>query len=483
MIIHSKNGNTYYYDLQARKIMLLHPELAAALINKADATDRDDPEKDYYQKKLAFLKGHGMLNPDTCRRIEFKEITASEIREELANTPQVTFEVTDKCNLRCEYCGYGSLYSAFDQRDFSDMPFQTAKAVIDYLLTLWNSPLNRSHQRNIYMRFYGGEPLMNFPLIEEMVAYINNLHALHNRFYFTMTSNGVLLDKYADFLAKHKIQLLISLDGNERNNSYRVTKKGDPSFDLIVENIEKLRQKYPDYYDKHVNFNAVFHNRNSVAEIHRFFKEKFQKFPAVRQLSTSGINEDRKKEFWSMYANVNDSLKEAEDYSVIEREMMTKLPDSENLSFFLQYNCSFTFNDYNQLLSRDSDYLIRPSGTCFPFAKKLFVTAKGLLLPCEKISFHHNFGQVKGDRVELDFEEIAARYNKMYNRIIPMCSHCFNNYACLQCLFHLSKDNSLSSCQGFMTVEEYQSSISEVVSYSAENPDIYTSIMRDVVVG
>jgi uncharacterized protein len=482
MIINSKNKNSYYYDLPSRKMMLLHPELARVVNEKTPCTAPEKPGDDYYTRKAAFLKEHGLLNPDCCRPIDFREITAPGIRDALANTPQVTFELTDRCNMQCKYCGYGSLYSAFDRRDYSNMPFQTAKAVIDYLFTLWNSPLNRSHERNIYMSFYGGEPLLNFPLIEEMVAYINGLPAHHNRFIFTMTSNGVLIDKYADFLARHNIKLLISLDGNERNNSYRVFKNGDPTFAKIVENVEKLRLRHPAYFENSVNFNAVFHNRNSIVEIHRFFKEKFGKFPAVRHLSTSGINEERKKEFWAMYANVDDSLKEAEDYSVIEREMLTKLPSSESLSFFLHYNCSFSSHDYNQLLAPEADCSVQPTGTCFPFAKKVFVTAKGLLLPCEKISFRHYLGQVKGDKVELDFEEIAARYNKMYAQLLSTCRRCIGNYACLQCLFHLSKDDSMESCQGFMTIGQYREFIGELVSYTIENPDLYSNILRNVVV-
>ncbi|MCP4220800.1 MAG: radical SAM peptide maturase, partial [bacterium] len=338
--------------------------------------------------------------------------------------------------------------------------------------------------RNIYISFYGGEPLMNFPLMEKIIAYLDGFTTHHNRFVYTMTTNGLLLDKYADFLAQHNIRVLISLDGNEDNNSYRVSKSGDPLFSTIVENVGKLRDRYPDYFEKCVNFNAVFHNRNSVEDIHRFFKETFGKFPSVRELSTSGINEARKKEFWQMFANVDDSLKEAEDYSVIERDMLTKLPESENLSFFLQHNCSFTFHDYNALLAPENDCATLPTGTCFPFSKRLFVTAKGLLLPCERISFRHFFGEVKEGKVELDFEKLAARYNDMYSQVLPMCSRCFNNYACLQCLFHLSKDkdNSMNSCRGYMTAGDYLGGISGILSYVEENPDIYGNILKDVVV-
>jgi len=52
---------------------------------------------------------------------------------------------------------------------------------------------------------------------------------------------------------------LISLDGNAENMAYRVDLSGNPSFDIIIKNIDTLRNKYPDYFEKKVNFNAVLH--------------------------------------------------------------------------------------------------------------------------------------------------------------------------------------------------------------------------------
>lgn len=70
-------------------------------------------------------------------------ITAEQIKSALANTPQITFEVTDACNLRCEYCAYGKLYADYDKREDKILPTKTAKLFIDYMAALWASPENQ----------------------------------------------------------------------------------------------------------------------------------------------------------------------------------------------------------------------------------------------------------------------------------------------------------------------------------------------------
>lgn len=141
------------------------------------------------------------------------------IRSSLANTPQITFEVTDLCNLNCVYCGYGKLYSDYDERTNKKLEFTKAKLFLDYLSVIWNSPFNKSINNVIHLSFYGGEPLLNVPFIEKVIGYTKSLKCQVRKFAYSMTTNGVLLDKYMDFLTANDFSLLISLDGNEFNNS------------------------------------------------------------------------------------------------------------------------------------------------------------------------------------------------------------------------------------------------------------------------
>ncbi len=75
--------------------------------------------------------------------------------------------------------------------------------------------------------FYGGEPLLNMNLIKQIIEYIDSLPKIKNTYFiYNMTTNALLLDKYMNFIVEKKINLLISLDGDEYSHSYRVDSSG-----------------------------------------------------------------------------------------------------------------------------------------------------------------------------------------------------------------------------------------------------------------
>ena len=121
-------------------------------------------------------------------------IRSEDVKRSLSNSPQLTFEITDACNLRCEYCGYGKFYSDYDERKSTWLSPQRAKVLLDYLRSLWGSELNISHNQNVYISFYGGEPLMNVPFIKEIVSYVEEFDYPSRSFTFDMVTNGILLD-------------------------------------------------------------------------------------------------------------------------------------------------------------------------------------------------------------------------------------------------------------------------------------------------
>lgn len=116
-------------------------------------------------------------------------IRSEDVKRSLSNSPQLTFEITDACNLKCEYCGYGKFYSDYDERKSTRLSPQRAKALLDYLGSLWKSELNVSYNQNVYISFYGGEPLMNVPFIKEIISYVEELDCPSRSFTFNMAAN------------------------------------------------------------------------------------------------------------------------------------------------------------------------------------------------------------------------------------------------------------------------------------------------------
>jgi uncharacterized protein len=85
--------------------------------------------------------------------------------------------------MECSYCGYGKFYLDYDKPQNKRFDLATAKALLDYLAKLRNSPLNQSTDREITIGFYGGEPLINFDFISAIVEYV---HALNTQASFPL---------------------------------------------------------------------------------------------------------------------------------------------------------------------------------------------------------------------------------------------------------------------------------------------------------
>lgn len=414
-------------------------------------------------------------------------ITSEMIIKELANTPQITFEITDACNLKCEYCGYGKFYSDYDERKLTNLPPQKAKFLLDFLCSLWFSEFNTSYQQNVYVSFYGGEPLMNVPFIQEVISYIEGMCCGTRSFTFNMTTNGTLLHRHMDFLVEKNVQLLVSLDGDEYNTSYRVDHKGNNAFARIVRNVDLLREKYPEYFEQCVNFNAVLHDRNSVEEIYRFFRDRYDKTPSIGELNNSGIRPDKREEFEHTYKSSTESLLQSEHYTEIEREMFLKSPTYHSATVFLMQSSEHVYQDYNELLFgkyRGKEDIKIPTGTCLPFSKKIFITVNGKILPCERIGHQFSLGMIDDTGVQLDFEAIAERYNGYYRKMLPQCKFCHNRRTCNQCLFYLENIDTFDRntiCQGFMTAKDAESYKNAQLQFFSENPDAYHKIMTEVI--
>ena len=407
-------------------------------------------------------------------------ITSNDIRSQLSNLKQLTFEVTDACNLNCKYCAYGELYNDFDIRKNKKMDLSSAIALIDYLVSLWNSEQNTSKNRNVYISFYGGEPLLNMPFIQAIVDYIENIQCPCRSFTFSMTTNALLLDRYMDYLVCHDFNLLISLDGNEHNTSYRVYRSEKPAYPEIIKNIDLLHEKYPDFFARKVNFNAVLHNRNSVSEIYEFFKDKYDKIPSIGELNSTGIRPDKLALFYKTYRNSYESLHQSENYEQIERELFMNSTTYGTLTTFIHQYSGFVYRDYNELLFGKPPKTI-PTGTCIPFSRRVFMTVNGKILPCERIGQQFSVGAVSDSKVELNLEDIAEKYNNYFSKLEKQCHTCYSANSCIQCIFNLNDLNDSPVCHGYMNKQAFEVYKARQLDFLRKHPEEYYRIMEEVI--
>ena len=410
-------------------------------------------------------------------------INSDIVIDSIANMQQLVFEVTDACNLKCKYCAYGEMYDDYDAREEKMLPVDKAIRLIDYLVDFWNSGRNNASFKNMFISFYGGEPLLNMSFIKEIVDYIEHqINCPIHKFKFSMTTNAMLLHKHMDYLQEHNFFLLISLDGNEKNTGYRVDKANHPIFNHIVKNVDLLKEKYPDYFRNNINFNAVLHNNNSVEEIYRFFKDRYNKIPTIGELNNIGIRKDKQEQFKRAYKNAHESLHQSEHYEEIERDMFISSGSYQSLTLFLHQYSGFVFKDYTDLLFDNKGLKSTPTGTCIPFSKKMYVTVNGKIMPCERIGHQFALGEITDTKVVLNMESIANKYNEWYAKFEHQCSGCKATQSCIQCIFNVSDLNNKPVCHGYMNEVAFRNYVNAQMQFLEKNPEAYNKIMEDVFV-
>ncbi len=163
------------------------------------------------------------------------EPMAGELKKKSAGIVKaLCMHIAHTCNLNCSYCfaSQGKYHG-----DRTMMSFEVGKQAFDYLIA------NSGTRRNLEVDFFGGEPLMNFDVVKELVAYARSIEKEHGKnFRFTLTTNGVLIDDdVIDFANKEMSNVVLSLDGRKDvHDRFRVDYNGKGSWEKIVPKFQKL---------------------------------------------------------------------------------------------------------------------------------------------------------------------------------------------------------------------------------------------------
>lgn len=403
------------------------------------------------------------------------ELKSNDILHQLINLEQLTLEVTDACNLKCRYCGYGNLYNTHDKRENLFLNFIKVKHVIDYLCEIWKKYKGKSSPRNIIIGFYGGEPLLNMNLIQQVIAYLEMLPPIPDtNFQFNMTTNAILLDKYMTYLAEKKFILLISLDGNEYAQSYRKNHHGVNSFNRVYKNIKLLKETYPEYFHKNVNINSVLHNRNNIRSVREFIEKEFGKTPIISEINAFGICENKMNEFKKIYHPI------ASDISINDDDFKEYYPDMQGLFRFVGKISGNFFSSHNFLLKKNP-LVYPPTGTCSPFGKKMFITVNGKILPCEKIDQKFVLGKVTDTGIELDLQKIADIYTRYYQKVKPLCEKCYMKHFCAQCMFYMEDLDGKVKCPQFANKQKMEDIINHYSTVLYYHPELYKKVSQEML--
>ena len=227
------------YDIIAMYETATADEIVAAMLEKyGDLPDVDENEIRECIADIESLKEDGKL---------FTEDRYANLAGKMKQSPiikAICLHVAHACNLRCSYC-FASQGEYHGEKAL--MSFETGKQALEFLIA------HSGTRHNLEVDFFGGEPLVNWEVCKQLVAYARSREKETNKnFRFTLTTNGVLLDdEVTEFLNKEMHNVVLSLDGRkEVNDRFRVDAAGKGSYDRIVPNFQRFVEKRGDkeYY-------------------------------------------------------------------------------------------------------------------------------------------------------------------------------------------------------------------------------------------
>ena len=217
------------FDLLNKFEDKLPVECPQEIVKELSAEYSEQDILEIYSELLSLQKAGQLFSEDDYER--FTDMMKG------APIKSMCLHIAHDCNLRCKYC-FASTGDFGKGRKL--MPVETGKKAIDFLLT------HSGNRHNLELDFFGGEPLMNWDAVKEIVDYARSKEEEYNKkFRFTVTTNGVLLDDDSiDYINKEMKNVVLSLDGRKCvNDAMRLTVNGKGSYDIFVPKFQKLVEK------------------------------------------------------------------------------------------------------------------------------------------------------------------------------------------------------------------------------------------------
>ena len=311
--------------------------------------------------------------------------------------------VAHDCNLRCRYC-FASTGTFHGKRLL--MPAEIGKKALDFLVARSGS------RRHLEVDFFGGEPMLNFPVVKELVAYGRELEKRYGKvFKFTTTTNAVLMnDEIMDFLNREMDNVVISIDGRpEVHDRMRPTPNGKGSYDLIIEKAKKFarRRGQQRYY---LRGTFTRYNLDFANDVLHLADQGFE------QLSIEPVVTD-----------------ESHDYAIRESDLPRVFEEYERLGreyVIRRRNPDTWFSFFHFMVDLTGGPCLRKRLTgCGAGNEYVAVTADGDIYPCHQ--FVGREGMRMGSVLDGTFDTaMQARFQQNTVLTKEKCSQCWARFYC-----------------------------------------------------
>ncbi len=310
--------------------------------------------------------------------------------------------IAHDCNLRCKYC-FASTGDFGKGRKL--MTFETGKKAIDFLL---EKSLDR---KNLELDFFGGEPLMNFDVVKQIVEYARSREAEYGKkFRFTITTNGVLLDDdKIDFINREMSNVVLSIDGRKEVNDYmRKRVDGSGCYDKIMPAFKKLVEKRGDkeYYVRGTFTKNNLDFSNDVFDLYNNGFDQISVEPVVCEASA--------------------------DYAITEKELPAIFNEYERLAERILENekKGKKFNFFHFMLDLDQGpCAIKRLRGCGCGNDYVAITPDGDIYPCHQFVGIEEFKMGNIDEGTFD-TKMKSYFSKTHVYTKPECKKCWAKFYC-----------------------------------------------------
>lgn len=324
-VIHQYKNNGYniVLDVNSGSVHVVDDVVydVIPLFEEKNREEISDCLKDIYEKEeiqeaieeIEQLKEEGLLFTEDVYKdyiLDFKK------RKTVVKA--LCLHIAHDCNLACKYC-FAEEGEYHGRRAL--MSFEVGKKALDFLID------NSGNRRNLEVDFFGGEPLMNWEVVKQLVKYGRSKEKEYNKnFRFTLTTNGVLLnDEIMEFLNEEMSNIVLSLDGRkEVNDAMRPFRNGKGSYDLIVPKFQKLAQsrEQKNYY---VRGTFTRNNLDFSNDVIEFADLGF------KQMSIEPVVTDEKEPY---AIQEEDIPKICQEYDKLAKEYIKRKKEGRGFEFF-----------------------------------------------------------------------------------------------------------------------------------------------------
>lgn len=340
----------------------------------------------------------------------------------LRSRQQLILSVTEHCNFRCEYCIYCDQKYLLNY-PLKSMSFSVAKKAIDDYLK------NSQYSERRCISFYGGEPLLNFALIEQCVDYVESLSLSHG-LDFLVTTNGVNLTKpISEYLYNHKFLVNISLDGPKSlHDRYRKLSTGEKTFETVVNNVNYLISLSPSYWKNALSFLCVLAPPIDIRSTIDFFELLPYKYTLSNVITTNHFENVIRNSFAYGLTNQNEEIY-IKNRPRANQGILTEIRLIKQTMCNKKWYSSFS-----------------PGRYCIPGVKRTFVSADGNYYICEKDDLHEHriIGNVD---TGIDVKKVQKLRDEVLNFHKNNCSTCWAARFCGMCF--ATMDQFPKCCEKF----------------------------------